>query len=100
MAFSTTSLTPAPTFSYITAAATTTVKASAGTLFAVLLTAPFSAGTLSIFDANGTATTPIAGFGANTTQCVLFGPNGLACANGITVVTGAGFNGQVTVVYT
>ena len=82
-------------FAYITAAGTTTVKSSAGILRAVHITAAFSAGSLTVYNANGAASNPIAGFGSGVTQSFLFN---LECSNGITVVTGASFNGQVTVV--
>lgn len=85
----------ATVFAYITAADTTTVKSSAGILRAVHITAAFSAGSLTVYNANGTASNPIAGFGSGVTQSFLFN---LECSNGITVVTGASFNGQVTVV--
>jgi hypothetical protein len=85
----------ATVFAYITAAGTTTVKSSAGILRAVHITAAFSAGSLTVYNANGTASNPIAGFGSGVTQSFLFN---LECSNGITVVTGASFNGQVTVV--
>jgi hypothetical protein len=85
----------ATVFAYITAAGTTTVKSSAGILRAVHITAAFSAGSLTLYNANGTASNPIAGFGSGVTQSFLFN---LECSNGITVVTGASFNGQVTVV--
>lgn len=87
---------PAPSFSYITSATTTAVKTSAGVIRSVEITAPFTAGSLTVYNANNAATDPIAGFGANVSGVFL---RDLSCSNGITVVTGAGFNGQVTVTY-
>lgn len=87
---------PAPSFSYITSATTTAVKTSAGVIRSIEITAPFTVGSLTVYNANNAATNPIAGFGWNVSGVFL---RNLSCSNGITVVTGAGFNGQVTVTY-
>lgn len=87
---------PAPSFSYITSATTTAVKTSAGVIRSIEITAPFTAGSLTVYNANNAATNPIASFGWGLSGVFL---RNLSCSNGITVVTGEGFNGQVTVTY-
>lgn len=87
---------PAPSFAYITAVGTTAVKTSAGVIRSVEITAPFTAGSLTVYNANNAATDPIAGFAQGISGVFL---RDLVCSNGITVVTGAGFNGQITVIY-
>lgn len=81
-------------FQYITAAGTYALKTSAGILRYIAVTAKFSAGSLSVFNANNAETSPIAGFDPNVN---FFWPLNQTCSNGITVVAGAGFNGQVAV---
>lgn len=81
-------------FQYITAAGTYALKTSAGILRYIAVTAKFSAGSLSVFNANNAETSPIAGFDLNVN---FFWPLNQTCSNGITVVAGAGFNGQVAV---
>lgn len=81
-------------FQYITAAGTYPLKTSAGILRSVSVTAAFSAGSLTVYDANGSDVNPIAGFGPNVT---MHWPFNLVCGTGIRVVAGAGFNGQITV---
>ena len=83
-------------FSYITAAGTAAVKTSAGILRSISIVATASAGSLTVYDANNATTNPIAGFTLTSPITHIFN---LVVNNGITVVTGAGFNGQVTVVY-
>lgn len=81
-------------FQYITAAGTYPLKTSAGILRYIAITAKFSAGSLSVFNDNNATTNPIAGFDLNVN---FFWPLNQVCSNGITVVTGAGFNGQIAV---
>lgn len=75
------------------------MKASAGILYSILVTAPFAIGTATAYKSNGTLTDPISGFGQNVVQSCHYGPRGLDCAAGITIETTAGFNGQITVIY-
>lgn len=85
------------------AAATTVVKASAGTLYKIILNGPATATNVTtVYDhASGVGTIiakPLT-TGVTAPVTIDFGPMGLAFANGLTVITATANGGDMTFVY-
>jgi hypothetical protein len=83
--------------------ATTVVKASAGTLYSIVLNSAATATNTTVIYDNATGAGTVIGRPAVTTATVPttlnFGPTGIAFANGLTIITAVANGGDMTVVY-
>ena len=83
--------------------ATTVVKASAGTLYSIVLNSAATATNTTIIYDNASGAGTVIGRPAVTTATVpttlTYGPTGLAFANGLTIITATANGGDMTVTY-